>query len=197
MKKLVFRLGEADPRATRRVLEYDLDGEPNFVEVDATDNKIEVMVEEGVTISDVMFYDKDDDGCESRPLEVLGAYVVSDKTPLLTASCLFDRVVDVPPSEVPQPIVDMEEDELKAPVPDVFPPTKPEAVESTEESIAAEENTLPATEPTKAVSEAESIRQHLKANPEADNAAVIAALAEQGIEVNSTQVNRARKQVAG
>jgi len=193
MKKLVFRLGEADPRATHRVLEYDLDGEAHHVVVEAKDNKIEIFVEEGVTVSDVMFYDKDDDGCESRPLEVLGSYVVSDKEPLLTASCLFDRVVDVPEDEIPKEIVDYVDDALPAPeIPEVYPPVKPEPAAPVK---ASEPEVL--EEPAKPVSEAESIRQYLKANPDAENTEVIDALGEQGIEVNSSQVNRARKQLAG
>lgn len=64
-------------------------------------------------------------------------------------------------------------------------------VESTEENESVEAETT-AEEP---VSEAQAIRDYLAEHPEAANKDVIAALAERGIEIASSQVTRQRKAI--
>lgn len=52
------------------------------------------------------------------------------------------------------------------------------------------------TQEVDAASEAGAIREYLAANPEATNKQVIAALAEQGVQIQSSQVTREKKKLA-
>lgn len=77
------------------------------------------------------------------------------------------------------------------PTPVVTEPT-PVVTETAEEATAEAEEATAETE----TSEAQSIRDYLAANPEAANKDVITALAEQGIQIQSSQVTRERKKLA-
>lgn len=226
MKRLVFKLGDAHEHASIRVLQYVLDGFEDEIVVPASAREIMMDVAEGSTIEDAYFYDRADDGSESRHVHVFRKYVVSERPPLLGGSCLFDKVSSIATPELPevktevmdalekldpvqlndaeeskdeasessetkQPEVDKEESTVGTITEEIKSQPEPEAKagEASTDSEVSEEDAKP-------VSEAEHIRNYLRDNPDADNKAVIAALGEQGIEVNSTQVSRARKQVA-
>lgn len=99
-----------------------------------------------------------------------------------------DELYDEKPAVSDQPVDDL-------------PTTAGESQENVETTGVPEQTTgapedetteAPATEP---VSEAEAIRQYLAEHPNAGNKDVVAALAEQGIEVGSSQVSREKRKL--
>ena len=187
MKRIVFKLGVADSRAVKRVLEFEKNGTAEFVEVPASERSISIDAYDGEEIDWATFYDVAEDGSQSRSLTVFQKYIVSEFPPLAVGSCIFSDVVDVDPA--PEVAVETTPVVTSEPVPVVD-----ETVTEVTEATTAEPEPETAVEP---VSEAESIRNYLRENPSASNAKVVEDLAYQGIQVTSSQVTKGRKQVSG
>jgi hypothetical protein len=255
VRKVVLRLGQADPRTVRRVLTYSVNDGVEFEIVSPPDAKeVEIPARDGDTIDYVEFVDVAEDGSCSKVMSPFGRYVVSDKPPMLSATCLFSRTYQVDdPSDAVQEASDeligqldnvgVDDVDLPSvddgialpnddavlpgsasdealPMPSVKPddatvPTFSELYPAAESSpeTAAEVATMESTEESTqevsvaeiaeevaeevAPSEAEAIRRYLGKNPDATNQQVIDALSAVGVEVATSQVSRARKQLAG
>lgn len=93
------------------------------------------------------------------------------------------------PVEQPTPVIA----EATPVITDVAPETTPVVTETT--PVVTESEPEPETE-SESVNEAQAIRDYLASNPDAANKDVVAALAEKGITIQSSQVSREKKNLA-